>query len=145
MECPPYEVSVSGYGSFKLPIHIHFSNKEVATFKPFLQLFDGCDVSTVLSKVFTFRKPNKDFRERLLLAGGCQCLSPPVIKGEEGENSRKRVLTKSNSSQQVSKRRKKAPPKSTAKGKGKKKAIIISSEDDSTDSEDIYTRGSSSD
>ena len=55
------------------------------------------------------------------------------------------MLTKNKSSQQVSKKRKKAPPKNTAKGKGKARAIMISSEDDSTDSEDMYTSGSSGD
>ena len=145
MECPPYKVSVSGYGSFELPIRIRFRNKEVATLKPFLHLYDGCDICTVLSKVFTFRKPNKNFRERLLLAGGHQCTLPPVIINKEGSgSSRKRILTRSTSGQQVSKRRKNVSPKNTAKGKGKNRAsIIISSEDDSTDSEDIYTSGSS--
>ena len=141
---PPYEVSVSGYGSFKLPVHIHFSNKEVATLKPYLHLYDGCKVSTELSKEFTFRKPNKNFRDRLLLAGGRQCTLPPVSKGGS-QSSRKRVLTERRSSQRVSKRRKNIPPKNTSKGKRKNRGSITSSEDDSTDFDesDIYTSGSS--
>lgn len=144
MKQPPYEVSVSGYGSFKLPVHIHFSNREVATFKPYLHLYDGCKVNTVLSKEFTFRKPNKNFRERLLLAGGRQCTLPPVSKGGS-ESPRKRILTRSKSSHKVSKRRKRVSPKNTTKGKGKSRGstCITSSEDDSTDSESIYTCGSS--
>lgn len=144
MEEPPYTLSVSGYGSFELRIHIHFNNKEVATLKPFIHLYDDGEVSMALSKVFTFSKPNKEFRKKLLLAGGRPCKFSPASKGETGsqpvskgesDSPRKR---KRKGDQHMSRKKRKLREKLAVQTKGKKRKvqIIMSSDDEITHSED---------
>ena len=127
IEEPPYKVSVSGYGEFRLPVHIHFTNKEVATFKIHLHLYDTCDVSTVLSEPFPFRRPNKKFREKLILAGGKPCKCLPANHREKGKP--KKRVTESKKSRAVNKKR-----KSVVTGRKRKKPMISDS-DSSSDSD----------
>ena len=74
---PPYKISVSGNGSFELLIKVYFNNNEKAKFQYGLHLFT-CEVSTVLRDVLTFRNPSKNFREKLILAGGQPVHSLPT-------------------------------------------------------------------
>ena len=78
MKGPPYEVSESGRGSFELPVEIHFSNHDVAEFKYKLRLYSTSHVSTCLSEMFMFQNPSKNFREKLIRAGGCPYQGLPI-------------------------------------------------------------------
>jgi transcription initiation factor IIF auxiliary subunit len=74
---PPYKISVSGNGSFELMLKVYFNNNEKTTFQYGLYLFT-CEVSTVLREIIIFRKPSKNFREKLILAGGQPAESLPA-------------------------------------------------------------------
>ena len=139
VEKPPYEVSASGYGGFKLPIRVYFSNKETVTFTYGLRLHNS-QVSTVLSEMYTFRNPNKDFREKLLLAGGipCQC----QVANQE-RRSKKRPATEYRSKQPASKKRQIQP--STSKGRKREDTSDSSSDEEWTLSQNVCESDSSDD
>ena len=106
---PPYKISVSGNGSFELLIKVYFNNNEKAKFQYGLHLFT-CEVSTVLRDVLTFRNPSKNFREKLILAGGqptqslpttSQIAKPkkrPVSESAKPKSKKKRRLESDNES-----------------------------------------------
>lgn len=122
---------MSGNGTFDLPIKIHFTNKEVATFKYPVNLYKDCDVSTVLGKTFSFKNPNKEFRANLLLAGGC---SRKPKSADTKQKQRKRALSKSKSTQPGSKK-KKMSQRSVDSVKKEKDSVIMSTSSDSSDNE----------
>ena len=76
MNKPPYKILVSGNGSFEILIKVYFDNDEKAKFKYGLKLFT-CEISKILREKLTFRNPRRDFREKLILAGGQPCQSLP--------------------------------------------------------------------
>ena len=65
----------SGYGSFLLPIEIHFKNKEEPKkvrfeYDLFLQLVGNPPVNNSRIEALTFRNPVEDFKKKLLKGGG---------------------------------------------------------------------------
>lgn len=109
---PPYKISVSGNGSFELLIKVYFNNNEKAKFQYGLNLFT-CEVSTVLRDVLTFRNPSRNFREKLLLAGGQPTTSLPNTCSQKAKPKKRPSES--------------APPKS----KKKKRLETIDDESDS--------------
>ena len=97
---PPYQVSESGCGTFKLPVKIYFSNNDTATFKFDLHLY-AYQVSTCFGEMFPFQNPSKNFREKLILAGGRPCQSPPT---SQKRKSKKRTSEKSQPKREKKKR-----------------------------------------
>ena len=96
MKEPPYKISVSGNGSFELMIKVYFNNNEKAKFQYGLNLFT-CEVSKVLRDVLTFRNPSRNFREKLILAGGVPAQSLPTTsqKAKPKKRPSKSAPTKS--------------------------------------------------
>ena len=107
---PPYEISVPGFGSFELPVKIYFSNHDKGEFEYELRLYT-CHVRTVLRDKFTFKKPSKNFREKLILAGGHPCQSLPTSQKRKSKKrtsesdqpkSKKKTRLKTDSQEQPS-------------------------------------------
>lgn len=80
---PPFEVSESGCGSFKIPVEVHFSNHEKVEFNCHLRLYAYSQVSTCISEKYHFRNPSKSFREKLINAGGQPCQSSQKRKPQK--------------------------------------------------------------
>ena len=124
---PPFEVSVSGYGTFELPIRIHFTNKEVATLKFPIHIYKDCEVSQVLSKAFRFQRPSAEFREKLVLAGGCPCESKSTSSSTKGKGKgKKRSLSKKRS--QPKNKKMKTMRSFTAEGQKEEEASLSTSD-----------------
>ncbi|XP_002165177.3 protein AF-9 [Hydra vulgaris] len=79
---PPYKVAESGYGSFTLPVEIHFRNnkeeprKYRLDYDLFLQLLGKPPVNHIKVEALTFLNPSDDFEAKLLRGGAC--ILPPV-------------------------------------------------------------------
>ncbi|XP_037741612.1 protein ENL isoform X1 [Lepidochelys kempii] len=72
---PPYKVEESGYAGFIMPIEVHFKNKEEPkkvcfTYDLFLNLEGNPPVNHLRCEKLTFNNPTKDFRRKLIKAGG---------------------------------------------------------------------------
>ncbi|XP_074058273.1 protein ENL [Macrotis lagotis] len=72
---PPYKVEESGYAGFIMPIEVHFKNKEEPkkvcfTYDLFLNLEGNPPVNHLRCEKLTFNNPTKEFRSKLLRAGG---------------------------------------------------------------------------
>ncbi|XP_028907528.1 protein ENL isoform X3 [Ornithorhynchus anatinus] len=72
---PPYKVEESGYAGFIMPIEVYFKNKEEPkkvcfTYDLFLNLEGNPPVNHLRCEKLTFNNPTKDFRRKLLKAGG---------------------------------------------------------------------------
>ncbi|XP_010003882.1 PREDICTED: protein ENL [Chaetura pelagica] len=72
---PPYKVEESGYAGFIMPIEVHFKNKEEPkkvcfTYDLFLNLEGNPPVNHLRCEKLTFNNPTKEFRRKLLKAGG---------------------------------------------------------------------------
>ncbi|XP_040183142.1 protein ENL isoform X3 [Rana temporaria] len=72
---PPYKVEESGYAGFILPIEVYFKNKEEPkkvcfTYDLFLNLEGNPPVNHLRCEKLTFNNPTKEFRRKLLKAGG---------------------------------------------------------------------------
>ncbi|XP_063311932.1 protein ENL [Pelobates fuscus] len=72
---PPYKVEESGYAGFILPIEVHFKNKEEPkrvcfNYDLFLNLEGNPPVNHLRCEKLTFNNPTKEFRRKLLKAGG---------------------------------------------------------------------------
>ncbi|XP_053559036.1 protein ENL isoform X2 [Bombina bombina] len=72
---PPYKVEETGYAGFILPIEVYFKNKEEPkkvcfTYDLFLNLEGNPPVNHLRCEKLTFNNPTKEFRGKLLKAGG---------------------------------------------------------------------------
>ncbi|XP_071584098.1 protein ENL isoform X2 [Heliangelus exortis] len=72
---PPYKVEESGYAGFIMPIEVHFKNKEEPkkvcfTYDLFLNLEGNPPVNHLRCEKLTFNNPTKEFRRKLIKAGG---------------------------------------------------------------------------
>uniref|UniRef100_A0A6I8NA15 YEATS domain-containing protein n=1 Tax=Ornithorhynchus anatinus TaxID=9258 RepID=A0A6I8NA15_ORNAN len=72
---PPYRVEESGYAGFIMPIEVYFKNKEKPkkvcfTYDLFLNLEGNPPVNHLRCEKLTFNNPTKEFRYKLLKAGG---------------------------------------------------------------------------
>nr|DBA28598.1 TPA: hypothetical protein GDO54_008927 [Pyxicephalus adspersus] len=72
---PPYKVEETGYAGFILPIEVYFKNKEEPkkvcfTYDLFLNLEGNPPVNHLRCEKLTFNNPTKEFRRKLLKAGG---------------------------------------------------------------------------
>lgn len=72
---PPYKVEENGYAGFILPIEVYFKNKEVPkkvsfTYDLSLNLEGNTPVNHLRCEKLTFDNPTKEFRRKLLKAGG---------------------------------------------------------------------------
>ncbi|XP_051893501.1 protein ENL [Pristis pectinata] len=72
---PPYKVEESGYAGFILPIDVYFKNKEEPkkvcfTYDLFLNLEGNPPVNHLRCEKLTFNNPTKEFRRKLVKAGG---------------------------------------------------------------------------
>ncbi|XP_069505655.1 protein ENL isoform X2 [Ambystoma mexicanum] len=72
---PPYKVEESGYAGFIMPIEVYFKNKEEPkkvcfTYDLFLNLEGNPPVNHLRCEKLTFNNPTKEFRRKLLKAGG---------------------------------------------------------------------------
>ncbi|KAM4708329.1 protein ENL [Discoglossus pictus] len=72
---PPYRVEETGYAGFILPIEVYFKNKEEPkkvcfTYDLFLNLEGNPPVNHLRCEKLTFNNPTKEFRRKLLKAGG---------------------------------------------------------------------------
>ncbi|XP_044274956.1 protein ENL isoform X3 [Varanus komodoensis] len=72
---PPYKVEESGYAGFIMPIEVHFKNKEEPkrvcfTYDLFLNLEGNPPVNHLRCEKLTFNNPTKEFRHKLIKAGG---------------------------------------------------------------------------
>ncbi|KAM5192291.1 protein ENL isoform 2-T2 [Mantella aurantiaca] len=93
---PPYKVEQSGYAGFILPIEVYFKNKEEPkrvcfTYDLFLNLEGNPPVNHLRCEKLTFNNPTKEFRRKLLKAGGvsrqksnCQIFQEGVMVMPEG-------------------------------------------------------------
>ena len=75
----------SGYGSFILPIDIHFKNKDEPKkvsfdYDLFLQVPGLPPVHNIRSEGLTFNNPTDEFKKKLLKGGGI-CLPTAPING----------------------------------------------------------------
>lgn len=71
---PPYKIEERGYGSFNLPVEIHFRNKEVPRkhkldYDLFLQLVGMPPVNNTKVEALTFLNPAAEFEQKLLKGG----------------------------------------------------------------------------
>ena len=75
MKEPPYEVSESGYGSFTLPVEIHFRNskeeprKYKLDYDLSLQIVGMPPLNITKVEALTFLNPSDDFEKKLLRGG----------------------------------------------------------------------------
>lgn len=135
---PPYEISVSGHGSFELLIKVYFNNNEKAKFQYGLHLFT-CEVSTVLRDVLTFRNPSRNFREKLILAGGQPTQSLPKTTSGKAKPKKRPTVSKGDPPQSKKKRRLEIDNESDSDldasswSEGNKSAPIISFDSSSDD------------
>ncbi|XP_076860412.1 protein ENL [Brachyhypopomus gauderio] len=72
---PPYKVEESGYAGFLMPIEVYFKNKEepkkvLFNYDLFLNLEGNPPVNHLRCEKLTFNNPTRDFRRKLLKAGG---------------------------------------------------------------------------
>uniref|UniRef100_A0A7M4EQY6 MLLT1 super elongation complex subunit n=1 Tax=Crocodylus porosus TaxID=8502 RepID=A0A7M4EQY6_CROPO len=72
---PPYKVEESGYAGFIMPIEVYFKNKEEPkkvcfTYDLFLNLEGNPPVNHLRCEKLTFNNPTKEFRRKLIRAGG---------------------------------------------------------------------------
>ncbi|XP_026578247.1 protein ENL isoform X2 [Pseudonaja textilis] len=72
---PPYKVEESGYAGFIMPIEVYFKNKEEPkkvcfTYDLFLNLEGNPPVNHLRCEKLTFNNPTKEFRHKLIKAGG---------------------------------------------------------------------------
>ncbi|MBN3315593.1 ENL protein, partial [Atractosteus spatula] len=72
---PPYKVEESGYAGFLMPIEVYFRNKEEPkkvffNYDLFLNLEGNPPVNHLRCEKLTFNNPTKEFRRKLLRAGG---------------------------------------------------------------------------
>ncbi|MBN3289162.1 ENL protein, partial [Polypterus senegalus] len=72
---PPYKVEESGYAGFIMPIEVYFKNKEEPkkvcfTYDLFLNLEGNPPVNHLRCEKLTFNNPTKEFRRKLVKAGG---------------------------------------------------------------------------
>ncbi|XP_042198715.1 protein ENL [Callorhinchus milii] len=72
---PSYKVEESGYAGFIMPIDVYFKNKEEPkkvcfTYDLFLNLEGNPPVNHLRCEKLTFNNPTKEFRRKLLKAGG---------------------------------------------------------------------------
>lgn len=79
---PPYQVSESGYGSFNLPIEVHFRNKDEPKKVRFeydllLPNLNDPPINQIRSECLTFQNPSEEFKSKLLKAGGVSTGTAP--------------------------------------------------------------------
>ncbi|XP_053705599.1 protein ENL isoform X1 [Synchiropus splendidus] len=72
---PPYKVEESGYAGFLMPIEVYFKNREEPkkvffNYDLFLNLEGNPPVNHLRCEKLTFNNPTKDFRRKLIKAGG---------------------------------------------------------------------------
>ncbi|XP_018583617.1 protein ENL isoform X3 [Scleropages formosus] len=72
---PPYKVEESGYAGFLMPIEVYFKNKEEPkkvcfNYDLFLNLEGNPPVNHLRCEKLTFNNPTREFRHKLLKAGG---------------------------------------------------------------------------
>ncbi|XP_060788504.1 protein ENL isoform X8 [Neoarius graeffei] len=72
---PPYKVEESGYAGFLMPIEVYFKNKEepkkvLFNYDLFLNLEGNPPVNHLRCEKLTFNNPTRDFRKKLVRAGG---------------------------------------------------------------------------
>ncbi|KAK1801039.1 hypothetical protein P4O66_022654 [Electrophorus voltai] len=72
---PPYKVEESGYAGFLMPIEVYFKNKEepkkvLFNYDLFLNLEGNPPVNHLRCEKLTFNNPTRDFRRKLVKAGG---------------------------------------------------------------------------
>ncbi|MGH0188467.1 UNVERIFIED_CONTAM: hypothetical protein FKN15_029852 [Acipenser sinensis] len=72
---PPYKVEESGYAGFIMPIEVYFKNKEEPkrvcfTYDLFLNLEGNPPVNHLRCEKLTFNNPTREFRHKLVKAGG---------------------------------------------------------------------------
>uniref|UniRef100_A0A8C5PFA8 MLLT1 super elongation complex subunit n=1 Tax=Leptobrachium leishanense TaxID=445787 RepID=A0A8C5PFA8_9ANUR len=80
---PPYKVEETGYAGFILPIEVHFKNKEEPkrvcfAYDLFLNLEGNPPVNHLRCEKLTFNNPTKEFRRKLLKAGGVMVMPEGV-------------------------------------------------------------------
>ncbi|XP_027764201.1 protein ENL, partial [Empidonax traillii] len=129
---PPYKVEESGYAGFIMPIEVHFKNKEEPkkvcfTYDLFLNLEGNPPVNHLRCEKLTFNNPTKEFRRKLIKAGGVMVMpegaetisrpSPdypmlPTIPLSAFSDPKK---TKPSHGSKVSPKEEKAPPKAAFK------------------------------
>ncbi|XP_044274955.1 protein ENL isoform X2 [Varanus komodoensis] len=97
---PPYKVEESGYAGFIMPIEVHFKNKEEPkrvcfTYDLFLNLEGNPPVNHLRCEKLTFNNPTKEFRHKLIKAGGeankdgSKASKPHKVTREHRERPRK--------------------------------------------------------
>ncbi|XP_013862709.1 protein ENL [Austrofundulus limnaeus] len=72
---PPYKVEESGYAGFLMPIEVYFKNREEPkkvcfNYDLFLNLEGNPPVNHLRCEKLTFNNPTKEFRRKLIKAGG---------------------------------------------------------------------------
>ncbi|XP_011472371.1 protein ENL isoform X2 [Oryzias latipes] len=72
---PPYKVEESGYAGFLMPIEVYFKNREEPkrvcfNYDLFLNLEGNPPVNHLRCEKLTFNNPTKEFRKKLIKAGG---------------------------------------------------------------------------
>ncbi|XP_074783990.1 protein ENL isoform X2 [Athene noctua] len=105
---PPYKVEESGYAGFIMPIEVHFKNKEEPkkvcfTYDLFLNLEGNPPVNHLRCEKLTFNNPTKEFRRKLIRAGGdankesSKASKPHKVTKEHRERPRKDSESKNSS------------------------------------------------
>ncbi|XP_025897277.1 protein ENL isoform X1 [Nothoprocta perdicaria] len=105
---PPYKVEESGYAGFIMPIEVYFKNKEEPkkvcfTYDLFLNLEGNPPVNHLRCEKLTFNNPTKEFRRKLIKAGGdaskesSRASKPHKVTKEHRERPRKDSESKNSS------------------------------------------------
>uniref|UniRef100_A0A452J642 YEATS domain-containing protein n=1 Tax=Gopherus agassizii TaxID=38772 RepID=A0A452J642_9SAUR len=105
---PPYKVEESGYAGFIMPIEVYFKNKEEPkkvcfTYDLFLNLEGNPPVNHLRCEKLTFNNPTKEFRHKLIKAGGdankdsSKASKPHKVTKEHRERPRKDSESKNSS------------------------------------------------
>ena len=138
---PPFEVSESGYGSFTLPVQVHFINHETVEFQCRLRVYASGQISTCISEPYYFRNPSKSFREKLINAGGqpCQCGQKKKPKKRSSESAQPKSKKKKRLEKDIEMSSEQQPSSSRQKEHEKSPPLSMSSDtssdDDSSDKE----------
>lgn len=136
---PPYQVSESGYGSFMLPVEVHFRNKDEPKKVRFeydllLPNLNDPPINQIRSECLTFQNPSEEFRQKLLKAGGVVSGGPPIV--DKGGMQKKRPAGTGLESEMPKTKKKKTKTIKKIKG-GMSSSESSEESDSSSDSESI--------
>uniref|UniRef100_A0A8C2ABM3 MLLT1 super elongation complex subunit a n=1 Tax=Cyprinus carpio TaxID=7962 RepID=A0A8C2ABM3_CYPCA len=125
---PPYKVEESGYAGFLMPIEVYFKNKEEPkkvcfNYDLFLNLEGNPPVNHLRCEKLTFNNPTRDFRRKLVKAGG-----EPSKEGSKVSKSHKMAK------EHRERPRKDSESKATSKGDVERDSSSKSSRDPSSSS-----------